>query len=569
MTLMSALVDAFGTNDLASLWGSSYGTVTWSSGRAAVQCDSGYSSALGSTGSYALTGSYFYAKITPDTASGAETYIQLTASAGNNVSLTCTNGNLQAAITQGGTYNYIGGVTYNATSMAWWRIRELSGVIYFDTSPDGSAWSNQFTTAYTMSLASMSAWLYAGGSSATGSSYIANVNAGGGAPAAALSAAPSLSAEAAGGSTGGLVYMGGYQQAGSNAVAEQWAIAQGLPNANGGFQSVYQWGTGWTGTNSVEQVQVGQAQAMAGYPGPCCLSVGMTQSSSETNLSSALSGSSLTSGCSAAHAATAAACVANGVQYIKMAWEFNGGQNYNWMPPWGSYTAAEFKLLWQLIYGVYSAAAVSAGKPADWFQFIYCMVQADSSGNTDMADFYPGMPYAGYVTIDEYDRSQGSYTGWDEALNDPPGLAESVTFALAQGAIGVGMPEWGIRNDAYGPSVIPDVSYINSAFSWMKATTEQGLNVLAWPWGAGYTGDISDIGGGPGSWNFAAWPTMWSALTSNVATGISQGWIATSNPTAGGGSITHAATATLAAVPVLAVRSGSAVGDSLAMVGLV
>jgi Putative Ig domain len=325
----------------------------------------------------------------------------------------------------------------------------------------------------------------------------------------------------------GLVYMGGYSQGGGNTVAGQWAVAQGVPAA-GGFQSVYQWGNSWSGTNSVESVQVSEAEAMAGYPGPCCLNVAMCQSDTETSLSGSLSGSSLTSGCQTAHAATANACLASGVQFIRMAWEFNGGSGYNWMPPFSSYTAAEFKLLWQLIYDVYSSAAVAAGKPANWFKFIFCMVQNDSNGAADMTNYYPGMPYASYITIDEYDRTGGGYTGWAEAINDPPTLTQSVTLALAQGAEGVGFPEWGIRNDAYGPSVIPDPAYINSAFSWMQGVTNQGLNVLAWPWGEGYSGSISGIS--ESSWNFAAWPTMWSALTSNVAAGVSAGWIATTNP---------------------------------------
>jgi hypothetical protein len=329
----------------------------------------------------------------------------------------------------------------------------------------------------------------------------------------------------------GFVYMGGFNSTGGNAMAEQWAEAQGVPAA-GGFQSVYQYANGWS---AIQSLQVSIAEGMAGYPGPCCLNVAFTQSDAETNLSSALSGSSLTPGCQAAHAATAAACLASGVQFIRTAWEFNGGQNYNWMPPWGSYTAAEFRLLWQLIYDVYSSAAVTAGKPANWFKFVYCLVQNDGNGNADMADFYPGMPSAPYITIDEYDRSGGGYTGWAEALNDPPGLAASVTLALAQGALGVGFPEWGIRNDAYGPEVIPDPAYINSAFAWMKTVTAQGLNVLAWPWGQGYSGNIDDIAQGATSWNFAAWPTMWSALKSNVAAGIAEGWIATSNTAGGAG----------------------------------
>ncbi len=110
-----------------------------------------------------------------------------------------------------------------------------------------------------------------------------------------------------------------------------------------------------------------------------------------------------------------------------------------------------------------------------------------------MTNYYPGMPYASYITIYEHDRTGGGYTGWAEAINDPPTLTQSVTLALAQGAEGVGFPEWGIRNDAYGPSVIPDPAYINSAFSWMQGVTEQGLNVLASSWRRVSPGSISGI----------------------------------------------------------------------------
>lgn len=329
------------------------------------------------------------------------------------------------------------------------------------------------------------------------------------------------------GSNKGKVYMGGYTDAGTVSAGKAWAAAQGVPAA-GAFISIYQWGNGWS---QVQSVQIQEAQQMGSYPGPRCLNAAMTQSQSESNLSSALSGNSLTSAALACHTASATACAQNGVQFIRWAWEFNAGNGYNWMPPFSSYTSTEFKTLWKLTYNAWNAAAVKAGKPNNWFKFVFCMNQADWNGVANMKNYYPGMPYASYITIDEYDRSQGNYTGWDEALNDPPGLANAVTLALAQGAEGVGLPEWGIRNDAYGPKVIPDPSYINSAFAWMKTVTAQGLNVLAWPWGAGFDGNINSINGGVGSWDFAAWPTMWSALRANVATGISEGWIATTNPT--------------------------------------
>lgn len=39
-----------------------------------------------------------------------------------------------------------GGQTpYDSASMGWLRMRESGGVVYFDTSPDGSTWTNRFT----------------------------------------------------------------------------------------------------------------------------------------------------------------------------------------------------------------------------------------------------------------------------------------------------------------------------------------------------------------------------------------------------------------------------------------
>jgi hypothetical protein len=519
---ISTLIDNFSANDLSTLWAASFGTVNWSTGQVAIKCDTSHDSALATNGPYDLTSSSLYMRFVPYVATDAQFSVQLMEPSNNENKLHFgyNGSNFVFYKTVSGTQTELGTVAYNSTTMAWWRVREASGTSYIDTAPDSSGspgtWTNQFSTpdtTFNFPLTSVEIQMLGGdyGSDPAGYAYIYAVNSSVYKPV-----------------TSGLVYMGGYNQGGTNTYATDWAVAQGLPNADGGFQSLYQWGNGWTGTNSVESVQVATADQMAGYPGPCCLNVAMCESDSETSLANSLSGSSLTSGCQAAHAATAVACLASNVQYIRMAWEFNGGQNYNWMPPFSSYTAAEFKLLWQLIYNVYSSAAVNAGKPANWFKFIYCMVQNDSNGNADMANYYPGMPYASYITIDEYDRTGGGYTGWAEALNDQPTVTEMVTYALAQGALGVGMPEWGIRDDAYGPSVIPDPSYINSAFSWAQATAEQGLNVLMWPWGAGYTGSISGIAAS--TWNFAAWPTMWSALTSDVAAGISAGWIATTYP---------------------------------------
>ena len=120
-------------------------------------------------------------------------------------------------------------------------------------------------------------------------------------------------------------YMGGYTDHGSIASAEAWAQAQGVP-ATAGFMLAYNWGQQWQGTagTSVQEVQVSYASFLGQYPGPRCLSIAMTKSQSESDLSSALTASNtLTQGCHDANQASATACANNSVQFIRMAWEPN------------------------------------------------------------------------------------------------------------------------------------------------------------------------------------------------------------------------------------------------------
>lgn len=46
----------------------------------------------------------------------------------------------------GGGYTSVASVTYNPIAHRFWRIRELSGAVYWDTSPDGINWTSQAST---------------------------------------------------------------------------------------------------------------------------------------------------------------------------------------------------------------------------------------------------------------------------------------------------------------------------------------------------------------------------------------------------------------------------------------
>jgi hypothetical protein len=54
-----------------------------------------------------------------------------------------SQGQLHFSISILGTWQDIGSVLYSPAQHRWWRIREGSGTLYWETSPDGKAWLTQ------------------------------------------------------------------------------------------------------------------------------------------------------------------------------------------------------------------------------------------------------------------------------------------------------------------------------------------------------------------------------------------------------------------------------------------
>lgn len=180
----SSLVDNFAVNDIATLFPATIGTVTWSSGQVTIQADTSYSSALGTSQFYDITSSSLYLKIAPYQAASAQTSVQLVSQAASNnnffFGLSGTNFNVSMVIN--GTQTSIFNVAYNATTMAWWRVREASGVLFFDTAPDGTTWTNQFSvnaSVFPFALNALSLLLFCGdfGSDPTGTTTVYTINA--------------------------------------------------------------------------------------------------------------------------------------------------------------------------------------------------------------------------------------------------------------------------------------------------------------------------------------------------------------------------------------------------------
>jgi len=181
---IATLVDSFTTNDLSALWGNSVGTVTWSTGQVAIKCDTSYDSYLEASSTYDLTSSAMYAKVSPYIAGSAATSILLGVSTGNNLLFGYAGGSLGVYGNINGNQTNLFTTTYSATSHAWWRVRESGGTTYFDTSPDGTTWSNQYSVAdyvFGFPLTELNATIQAGdyGSDPAGYSYVYAIGTGG------------------------------------------------------------------------------------------------------------------------------------------------------------------------------------------------------------------------------------------------------------------------------------------------------------------------------------------------------------------------------------------------------
>lgn len=148
---ISTLVDSFQGSSLNSaLWSSSVagsGTLSYSSaGVVAALPSAATSSSLAQVDSnyyYDLTGAAVYLNVTGITsaATAADNTFDLVDTTGNNAMiLQVEAGTLYAEKVVGGTETNITSVTYNGTTMAWWRLRESSGTVYWEyaASPTGT-----------------------------------------------------------------------------------------------------------------------------------------------------------------------------------------------------------------------------------------------------------------------------------------------------------------------------------------------------------------------------------------------------------------------------------------------
>lgn len=155
---METLQDDFSSGSVpdATRWpGSTAGAATVSGGVASITTGAGANyNLMQSAASYTIANSYLLAKVVPSTPSGSmsqQSYMSVDRDSNNWVAIMRDGTTLYRVINTAGTQVNTTIGTYNATTMAWWRIRHNGTSFLTAYSTDGTTWTEQ--AAFTPSWA--------------------------------------------------------------------------------------------------------------------------------------------------------------------------------------------------------------------------------------------------------------------------------------------------------------------------------------------------------------------------------------------------------------------------------
>jgi hypothetical protein len=161
MPSLSTLVDNFNDGVIAPDWGNAYGGVTESGGKAHVPCTTSYAGYQTSY-TWTLAGASFFVAVTtvPAASTATEAYASVFVNApgiGDNTDplygtrigfiVNTVTGLLKFSSEAGYFDAGATTVTYSAVTHKFLRLRETGGNVLWDTSPDGTTWTNRRTLA--------------------------------------------------------------------------------------------------------------------------------------------------------------------------------------------------------------------------------------------------------------------------------------------------------------------------------------------------------------------------------------------------------------------------------------
>ena len=157
MPSFSTLSDNFNDGVIGPNWGNSYGGANETGGQARVPCIAGSYAGYQTAYSWTMAGATLYMKVitVPAASTATEAYCGVMVNAPDIATSGVRIGFTINAVTgtlrmQSDTGYYDAAaveITYNGTTHAFLRLREDGTNVYWDTSPDGSTWTNRRTLA--------------------------------------------------------------------------------------------------------------------------------------------------------------------------------------------------------------------------------------------------------------------------------------------------------------------------------------------------------------------------------------------------------------------------------------
>jgi hypothetical protein len=176
---VEGLIDNFSTDSLSTKWQGSYGDTAITGGQAVIPINSDYGDALIATGSYDFEESSIYLELAsiPSTSGTKEVFIEASINSNNKFGFKISGGNLNFVLVQSATENTTN-ITFSDSTHRWLRLRESAGTLYWDTSTNGTSWTNRRSITYTIDASSLFFGIAVGyyGSESASSLIIDNVN---------------------------------------------------------------------------------------------------------------------------------------------------------------------------------------------------------------------------------------------------------------------------------------------------------------------------------------------------------------------------------------------------------
>jgi hypothetical protein len=154
MPSLSTLQDNFNDNVIGPNWGDSYGGAFEAGGQARVPCAAGTYAGYQTGRAWTFAGASIYLKLATRPAASTGTnvtcnFLIICATPGTSVGFeyNAVTGMLRLASNVDYWDDDAVEIAYNTTDHLWLRLREDGTNVYWDTSPNGSAWTNRRTLA--------------------------------------------------------------------------------------------------------------------------------------------------------------------------------------------------------------------------------------------------------------------------------------------------------------------------------------------------------------------------------------------------------------------------------------